>query len=130
MPGPGADGMVRRLERDAALACVALALVALAVPGGGVQAALSVVGGWLLAAVSYRGLKAGIWAISDGSGRSWALVKFFTRYAILAVAGYVMLARLRLQPIGLIAGASSLVVAVVVAAVRTSGSTSGPGHPR
>jgi hypothetical protein len=46
------------------------------------------------------------------------LVKFFTRYAILAVAAYVIMARLRLPPLAVFAGASSLVVAVAVEAVR------------
>jgi hypothetical protein len=46
------------------------------------------------------------------------LVKFFTRYAILALAAYVIMARLRLPPLAVFAGASSLVVAVAVEAVR------------
>jgi hypothetical protein len=46
------------------------------------------------------------------------LVKFFTRYAILAVAAYVIMARLRLPPVAVFAGASSLVIAVMVEALR------------
>jgi hypothetical protein len=47
-------------------------------------------------------------------------VKFVTRHAILAVAAYVMLARLRLHPIGLLVGASSLVLAAAAAMARSS----------
>jgi hypothetical protein len=50
--------------------------------------------------------------------RARGLVKFFTRYAILALAAYVIMARLRLPPLAVFAGASSLVVAVAVEAVR------------
>lgn len=123
--------LLRRLERDALIACVALALVALAVPFGGRWAAMGVLGGGALAAVSYRGLKAGVFGVSAaGSGRAVALVKFFTRYAMLAAAAYVMLARLRLPPWAVAAGASSLVVAITVAAARAFGSVSGPGNSR
>jgi hypothetical protein len=46
------------------------------------------------------------------------LVKFFTRYAILAGAAYVIVARLRLPPVAVFAGASSIVLAVTVEALR------------
>jgi hypothetical protein len=118
-------------ERDARLACLAMTIIAVLVPGGGARAGLGVLGGGLLAAVSYRGLKNGVWAASSrAQGRVWALVKFFTRYAILAIAAYVMLARLRLPPMAVMAGASSLLVAVGVAAVRAARSVSRPGDPR
>jgi hypothetical protein len=45
-------------------------------------------------------------------------VKFFTRYAILVLAAYVIMARLRLPPVAVFAGASSLVIAVMVEALR------------
>jgi hypothetical protein len=41
-----------------------------------------------------------------------SLVKFFTRYAILAVAAWVILARVRLPPVAVFAGASSLIIAI------------------
>jgi len=120
-----------RFERDAVLSCVALAAVALLAPFGGFWAALGVLGGGTLAAVSYRGLKAGVYgAAGAGPGRAVALVKFFTRHAILAVAAYVMLARLRLPAWAVAAGTSSLVVAVTIAAARAFGSISRPGNPR
>ena len=122
---------LRQLERDALIACVAMALAALLMPFGGPMAALGVLGGGALAGVSYRGLKAGVYAPAGaGSGRAAALVKFFTRYAMLALAAYVMLARLRLPAWAVAAGASSLVVAVASAAARAWRSTSGRGNPK
>jgi len=49
---------------------------------------------------------------------------------MLAVAAYVMLARLRLPAWAVAAGASSLMVAVVSAAARAFSSTSGRGNPK
>src|SRR4029453_5636063 len=46
------------------------------------------------------------------------LVKFFTRHAIVALAAYGMMVRLHLDPMGLLAGVSSLGVAVGVEALR------------
>ena len=91
-----------------------------------VASPLGVLGGGLLVGVSYRGVKSGIDGIVAGmtegaSGRAKAvfgLVKFFTRFAILAVAAYVIIARLRLPPVAVFAGASSFVVAVALEAVR------------
>jgi hypothetical protein len=117
--------MLRQLERTALIACLAMALLAALAPFGGRWAALGVLGGGVLAALSYRGLKAGVYGASGpGSGRAAALAKFFTRHAILAIAAYVMLARLRLPAWAVMAGASSLVVAVAVAAARAFGSVS------
>ena len=107
------------LERDSVIACVALTLIALVLPWGGLWAAVSVVCGGLLAWISYRGIRSGVdSALSGQKGRVLPLVKFFTRYAILALLAYVMLARLRVSPVGLLAGASSLVAAASVAAAR------------
>jgi len=46
------------------------------------------------------------------------LVKFFTRHVIVALAAYGMMVRLRLDPMGLLAGVSSLGVAVGVEVLR------------
>jgi hypothetical protein len=97
-----------------------------AIARGRTDVPLGVVGGGALAAVSYRGLKGGIDAAigagqmggKAGRGAAIGLVKFFTRYGILAVAAYVIMARLRLPPVAVIAGASSLVVAVMLEAFR------------
>lgn len=121
--------LLSHFERDAVLACLLMAAAATALLENGWRIGLSIWAGGLLAAISYRGLKAGVNAVAAGpSGRGGALVKFFTRHAILAFAAYVMLARLRLHPLGLIAGASSLVMAAGAAAVRVGKSRS--GNPR
>jgi len=125
-----ADTFLRRLERDGLVACGVMAVAALVVPHGGPWMSAAVAGGGVLAAVSYRAIKGGVDAVARGSGGRFALVKFFTRYAILAVAAYVMLVRLRLHPVGVLAGASSLVVAAAVAAARFRRPTSRSGHPR
>lgn len=96
-----------------------MAAVAIVLPHGGAWAAVSVLCGGLLSWVSYRGIRNGVdAALSGPKGGSLPLVKFFTRYAILAALAYVMLARLRVSPTGLLAGASSLVLAACVAAAR------------
>ena len=119
------DPVLRRIERHSVIACAALA-VAAGIVTRGVEAPLGVLGGGALVAISYRGIKAGISTVVDtgtgggGGSRPVAigLVKFFTRYAILAVAAYVIMARLRLPPVAVFAGASSLVIAVMVEALR------------
>ena len=51
--------------------------------------------------------------------RAWRIVLSLAgRYALLGLMAYVMIARLRLHPLGLLAGASSIVAAVTVEAVR------------
>jgi hypothetical protein len=125
--------MLRRIERRSVMACVVLAAVA-AVVTRRLDAPLGVLGGGALVAISYRGIRDGITAIvdsrdssdaSEGGGETGrarqvaiGLVKFFTRYAILAVAAYVIMARLRLPPVAVFAGASSLVIAVTFEALR------------
>jgi len=156
-----ADGDLRRFERDAVVACVSMAALALAVSRG-LDAPLSVLAGGLLMALSYRGLKGGVDALigrapgaastplpdaaalprreaappgPEGFGdqaetppagrlssrrRLLGTVKFFTRYALLAVGAYVMLSCFRLHPIGLLAGAVSPFLAALAQVVRMS----------
>ena len=127
-----ADPLLRRVERNSALACAVMAVAALALARGALAPALGVVGGWLLIEVAFRSIVSGIDAMvgglagtparEEGPGRrrrlAAALVKVTGRYALLAILAYVMIARLRLHPLGLLAGASSAVVAVSVEAVR------------
>jgi hypothetical protein len=115
---PERDPFIRQWERDAVVACGCCAVAALAL--GGLRAAGGVLGGGLLAGVSYRAIKSAVDAATRGAGRPRALVKFVTRHAILAVAAYAMLVRLRLHPIGMLAGASSLVLAAAAAIARSS----------
>ena len=124
------DPTLRRLERHSLIACVVLAAVA-GIVTRRLDAPLGVIGGGALAAISYQGIKAGISVLAGAaSGRrtvAVGLVKFFTRYAILAVGAYVIMARLRLPPVAVIAGASSLVIAVMFEALREARRPHRPG---
>ena len=130
------DPVLRRLEREALVACGAMVVVALGVRRGNPDAALGVLAGGLLSAVSYGAIKGVIDTVIARSlgGRRlrwrWALVKFFTRHGILALAAYVMLARLRVHAVGVVAGASSLVVAATWEAIRRVHPASRVDHPR
>ena len=103
-----------------------MAVAAWAAAGGRLAAPLGVAAGGALVAISYRGIKGGIDALvgakgegEGGRGRAAIrLVKFFTRYAILAAAAYVIMARLPVPLAAVFAGASSLVAAVMFEAVR------------
>ena len=55
---------------------------------------------------------------TDRISAGFLLVKFFTRHAIVALAAYGMMMRLHFDPVGLLAGVSSLGVAVGVEALR------------
>ncbi len=114
--------MLRRIERRAMLSCAIMALGAWAIARGRVDAPLGVLGGGALVWISYRGIKSGVDALGDRTTSrvrvAVGLVKFFTRYGILAVAAYVIMARLRMPPLAVFGGASSLVVAVMIEAFR------------
>jgi hypothetical protein len=60
--------------------------------------------------------------VADGGtavrARRRSVLSLVGRYALLGFMAYVMIARLRLHPLGLLAGASSIVAAVTVEAVR------------
>jgi hypothetical protein len=114
------------MERNGLVACGAMAVVAWGLARGRMAAPLGVVAGGALVAVSYLGIKGGIdglvGATAGGAGgrigAAIRLVKFFTRYAILAAAAYVMMARLWLPPVAILAGASSIVVAAMLEALH------------
>jgi hypothetical protein len=123
------DDFMRRFERDAAV--VAALLIACGAVWGGVGFGVAVAGGAALAGYAYWGLRRGVdRALLGGNPGSWTLVKFFTRYAILAVAAYVMLARLRVSPVGVAVGVSWPVVAVAVTAARNFFPAGRQDHPR
>ena len=89
---------------------------------GGLNAAAGVVGGAILALMSFLMLRRGVDRLSDPSApamskrRGVALV--IVRYGLLALAAYVMIARLRLHPIGLLVGVSSIAAAVAAEAMK------------
>jgi hypothetical protein len=108
------DPFRRRLERTAVAVCLGMAVLAVVLAGGRLAAGVGVLAGGLLTGVSY-------WTISlvvFGEKVPWSLARVALRYALLALLAYVMIARLRLHPWGLLAGASSVVAAVSVEAVR------------
>lgn len=126
-----ADPVLRRLERTALAACVVMAAGAVAIGRGEIAPALGVMGGGLLVAISYRTIGTGTSALVDllaprGGGQGPAVrprtgrtvLAMAGRYALLALLAYVMIARLRLHPWGLLAGASSVVAGVSLEAVR------------
>jgi hypothetical protein len=122
---------LRRIERDTARICAVLAAGALAAWPAHPRVAGGVVGGALLIAFSYATIKGlvdarlrrapgapGVEGVSGPPPARRHLVKFFTRHAILALAAYVMMALLRLDPVAMLAGASALLVAVGIEAAR------------
>ena len=88
--------------------------------------ALGIVGGAVLAGLSFWALRGMVdqLVIPRETGekrpvsRGFQLVKFFTRHVILALAAYVMMLRLRLDPVGMIVGVTSAVVAAAFEARR------------
>ena len=121
------DLLLQRLWRTAVVLCLLMGTVALLVFG--VSAAAAVLGGGLLIGISFYHLATGtgdLAALVSGSmtraekrliaGR--VALKLAGRYALLGFLAYVMIVRLRLHPVGLLAGASSVAAAAFVEAAR------------
>lgn len=123
-----ADPLLRRIGCTAMLLCAVMAAMAFALSASHLLAASAVLGGGLLAGMSALAIHSGVDALvqrvatSDAPIRRpalhWTVVKVTGRYALLAFTAYVMIARLRLPPVGLLAGASSIVAAVALEAAR------------
>ena len=117
--------MITRIARDTTLACIAIAVLFLLWKRD-LTAPLGVLGGGLLIGISFWAIRGTVDALISLRSRSetdrisavFLLVKFFTRHAIVALAAYGMMVRLHLDPMGLLAGVSSLGVAVGVEALR------------
>jgi hypothetical protein len=121
--------LFRAVERNALVIASVMAAAALFVRPRP-HVAIGVAGGALLVGVSYWTLKRSVSAFAamlvqapggaanrrGNAGRE--LGKLVFRYALLALLAYVMIARLRLHPWGLLAGASSVVAGVSVEAAR------------
>lgn len=75
---------------------------------------------------AHGGEEAGKATPRRGTAAASALVRLAGRYALLAFLAYVMIARFRLHPVGLLIGVSSLPFAASVEAVRA---VRGPGRP-
>ena len=134
---PGADVFLRRLERTAIIVCLTMAGVALVIARGRLGPAIAVLAGGLLIGVSYWTIGLGVHALADAflpapgdaaqpasekatpaPRMGWTVSRVLLRYALLALLAYVMIARLRLHPIGLLAGASSVAAAASIEAGR------------
>ena len=118
--------MLKRVVRDTAIACVLMAVIALALRPTNPRVALGVVGGGVLVGLAFWALAGVVGAIADRAengefrrvSRTFPLVKFFTRHAILAFVAYIMMARLHLDAVGMLVGVTSVVVAATVEATR------------
>jgi len=125
------EAILHRVQGTALVVCVAMSGAALVLSRGRTWPAVAVLGGGLLAAISYRMLVSSVTDVVDllmprgaatprmtRRARLAMTGKLTGRYALLALLAYVMIARLRLHPLGLLVGASSVVAAVAIEAVR------------
>jgi hypothetical protein len=148
-----ADPTLRRLERRAIWFCVTAAAISVAVRGGRLDMAAGVLCGGALIAVSYWAIRSSVGAIvvlvaraspfsppaqeGDGGvepagfrpGSGAILLRLAGRYALLGLMAYAMIARLRVHPIGLLIGTSSLLAAASLEAFRVAASA-GRNRPR
>jgi hypothetical protein len=111
-----AGDLLARVQRNALVSCLVMTAAAVALTGQ-VRAGMAVLGGGLLVATSLLSIRGGVDDMTARGRPVRAILKIAGRYALLAFLAYVMIARLRLSPLGLIAGASSVVAAAVVEAV-------------
>jgi hypothetical protein len=111
------EALLARLQRNAVICCAVFTVLAVAVSRDW-RYAPAVLGGGLLIGVSFLSIRGGLEGLMGGGGVARALVKVAGRYALLGFLAYVMIARLRLPPLGLIAGASSIAAAAVLEAAR------------
>lgn len=119
--------LLRRVEHTAIVFCGAMAIAALAIAHGSPWPAVAVLAGGILVGTSYWSIKSGLSGLIDATAapggnarapRGRIALQLAGRYALLGFMAYVMIVRLRLHPLGLLAGASSIVAAVTVEAVR------------
>ena len=75
---------------------------------------IAVAGGGLLIGISFFVITSSVSGLSTNRRPAWILLKVTGRYALLGFLAYVMIARLRLPPLGLVLGASSFAVAALV----------------
>ncbi len=121
------DPALGRIERDTVLACGVFAAVAW-LWSGAPAAAVGVLGGGLLMAVSYWTIKNAVDRLTAPAGEAppgpmrvsvGVVLRVVGRYALLAGIAYVMIARLRLHPLSLLVGVSTLVVGIACEGLRS-----------
>ena len=113
-----ADELIARLQRRAALCCLLMAVVASALARS-LWWGAAVVGGGLLIGISFLSISSSVDQITSRRRLAFAVLKLAGRYALLGFLAYVMIARLRLPPLGLLAGVSSIVAAASIEAIRS-----------
>jgi hypothetical protein len=117
--------VIERIARNTAISCLVLAALAAAWTRE-ILVPLGVLGGGVLIGLSFWAIRGTVDALitvrssGETSSKSTAfqLVKFFTRHGILALAAYGMMVRLHLDALGLIAGVSSILIAVAGEVLR------------
>lgn len=124
-----AEALLRRVGRRAiALTGVATAVAGF-LPSGGLGSAAAVAGGAALSLVSFWAIRRSVTGLADAvlarpdaspakAERPRFLALFVLRYALLAGMAYVMIARLRLSPLGLLCGASVTMLAAAAELTR------------
>jgi hypothetical protein len=112
-----ADQLIARLQRNAAWSCVAAAALLSALTRS-LWWGAAVLGGGLLIGISFLSIRGGVEQIAARRRIGFALLTLAGRYALLGFLAYVMIARLRLPPLGVIAGVSSVMAAAVFEAMR------------
>jgi hypothetical protein len=127
---PTTDALLDRIERRALILTAAVTILAALFPGRRLWNAAAVAGGALLAMVSFWAIRRGITGLAHAlvaavtptprSTRLRMLPLFVLRYALLAGMAYVMIARLRLPPLGLLCGASVTLLAAAAELIRRS----------
>ena len=144
---PVADAMLGRLRRDTLYVGAAMSASAFLLWPGHPGRGAGVLGGVLLMALAYAGIRAGVDAAVGsltaaldvvGGGQisgnrapaaaSRGFVKFFTRHAMLALGAYVMIARFELHPVAMLAGVTAPAVAAAIEFGRIVRSRA-PGSP-
>ncbi len=137
-PRTDAEELLHRIERRSLIFAALGIVVAWIVPGGSGRLAAGVAGGAILALASYWAIRRGVSGLADTvisrvvapaadgpatparSRMPRGMAAFVLRYALLAGIAYVMIARLRLAPLGLLCGASVVVLAVAAELVWPS----------
>jgi hypothetical protein len=132
------SALVRRLERGALIWCGLAVVVAAVVAPSRTDVMLGILGGGLMALASFYAIRGSIDALfvripppaaADGTeaaparrpSLAGAATKVAGRYALLALLAYVMIARLRLHPVGLLVGMTALAASATAEAVRSLG---------
>jgi hypothetical protein len=139
----GSTALLRRLERGALVWCALAAVGALALAPSRTDLLLGIAGGGVLAIVSFYAIRgsvdAAVRALAPAPGPApepapeparpgprpagigSLILKMSGRYALLALLAYVMIARLRLHPLGLLLGMTALAASATAEAVRSLG---------